>query len=303
MSLPWVALPTAAILGSTRTHVYEAPPPRWVMVAEVRAICVAGELPAWSQRQFGKRWGVSTKVVRSVLVAAMRGTAEEPELARVGTAITERFPALAGAFEPPRNRRGTAEEPSRARSFLEKKKERETKSSSLSSISDQNWTRFAAAYASWSSGTLDRKVWSPKVDSLVKALGEQGLVVWEWICSDKSSATAWARQNLKGSKLPAAYLRKNREYALTVQGEYEQAQQKPEPPTLVEPEPEERRPATFHDLGRGAWNIALTHYDANEYAWEDEIREMHAQGRRLPGHVLYDLGLRRPKAQEANNGQ
>jgi len=128
MSLPWFAIPTAHVLGSTRTHVYEHRPPQWVMVAEVRAIAIAGEFGAWSQRQFATRWKTSTKVVRSVLVESMRGTAEEPELARVRTAITEKFQSLAGMIEPPRNRRGTAEEPVHARapsSEREKEKEKE----------------------------------------------------------------------------------------------------------------------------------------------------------------------------------
>ena len=80
MNLPWFPTGTVAVLSETRTYTYEATPPRWVMVSEVRAIIAGGEFDSWSQRQFAIRWKVSGKRVRAILVEAMRGTAEEPQL-------------------------------------------------------------------------------------------------------------------------------------------------------------------------------------------------------------------------------
>ena len=146
MNLPWFPTGTVAVLSETRTYTYEATPPRWVMVSEVRAIIAGGEFDSWSQRQFAIRWKVSGKRVRAILVEAMRGTAEEPQLESWRTTITEKFPSLGAAFEPLRNRSGTAKDP-RARSSCKKKKEKNN--------NGQDTDASARAPSSLSAGLVD----------------------------------------------------------------------------------------------------------------------------------------------------
>jgi hypothetical protein len=217
MSLPWIPTGTAAVLSETRTYVYEATPPRWVMVTEVRAVIAGGEFDAWSQSQFARRWRVSGKKARAILVLAMRGTDEEPQLSTWRTAITEKFPALGAAIEPARNQPGTDEDP-RARSSLKIEEEDRENAADAAGTNEPKSGIKAAQTRSATQTTIklrtlirsikgeqdNKRKPSKELISLVKGRLDQGYTEedlgWlvRWACLGTDEAARWFQQHEGG---------------------------------------------------------------------------------------------------------
>ena len=102
-------------------------PPDAVLLMELGALLVSGDLPSWSQNELGARWKCGRGVVRRIatLLANQYRTMTGPAANHYRTTLAECFSHLAGAGEPALNQHRTSTEPTRARSSSKSKKEME----------------------------------------------------------------------------------------------------------------------------------------------------------------------------------
>jgi hypothetical protein len=157
MSLPWFKAGTPKVRASISKHRWATRPPEWVMVHEVSALVHAGEMPQWSMRDLGARWGgIDRRAVRRVLVswwAEVQSTTAASEVFECCTTTAQRFRLLASTEAPPEHHQSTTRAP-RARVPL---KEEEVDRDSLPDKPDDVAEAWALLSEAWTSSATGRR--------------------------------------------------------------------------------------------------------------------------------------------------
>ena len=199
---------------------HDSRPPDAVMLMELSALVVSGDLAGWSQRELASRWRVGQSTLRRVAKACLEHyrSATGAGAEHYRSTILQWMPALS---PPPRSATGALPERNRndtraVEEEVDRDQDQDQDSTEPSAPdtprpADEWWERFQAAYAKHSGRALLRRRWEAPLRRAVKREGADDFFsLWEWVCTCEHSGN-WHRANLRGSKLPDAILRKNGE--------------------------------------------------------------------------------------------
>jgi hypothetical protein len=118
LDVRFTPVPLAAARWMVRNVTHTETPPDAVLVMELGALLVSGDLPSWSQNELAGRWRCGRGVVRRIasMLANQYRTMTGPASDHYRTTLRECFRHLASVDEPRPNHDRTTTEPTRARS-------------------------------------------------------------------------------------------------------------------------------------------------------------------------------------------